>query len=362
MSNVNNSLGLYVHIPFCAKKCNYCNFYSFAPKNADVINNYVDDTVSEIYRWGERLSRPADSLYIGGGTPSLITTPNLNKIIDAAKKAFNLNEKSNEITVEINPKDDIDFKSLKANRISMGLQSANDTELSILGRRHNLNEAKETVNEFKKYFSNFSLDVIIGTPKQTKESLKNTLDFCINSNAVHISCYMLKIEKNTPFYNSNLLFLNDDEVSDLYLFTCDYLKEHGFIKYEISNFAKPGFYAKHNFKYWDNKDYLGIGPSAHSRIGNKRFYYSADLNDYLTNHKEIYEGTAGTKEEIIMLALRTNKGYNFKNEFKNNSNALLFLKKLKKAGYINLNGTLVRLTNKGCLTENTVIASILEYI
>lgn len=348
----NKNLGIYIHIPFCLTKCGYCDFYSFAPKN-DEIDLYCNKIIDEITRWSDKLCRSADSLYIGGGTPSVIGTDRLNKIIDAAINKFNI---KGEITVECNPSDNIDFSLLKANRLSFGLQSCNDNELVCLNRRHNAKKAEETFLKAKKYFNNISLDVMLGIPYQTKESLKQSLDFCINLEIPHISTYMLKIEENTPFYKADLPFLLEDETCDLYLFTCEYLKKHGYERYEISNFAKKGYESKHNLKYWQGGDYLGLGPAAHSRIDNKRFYYERDFKAYLENPSEIYESEAGSLEENIMLSLRTNSGFNFKDYPKIKNTA----SRLAKNGLICYNNDVITLTDKGALLENAIIAELIN--
>ena len=348
----NKNLGIYIHIPFCLTKCGYCDFYSFSPKNVEM-DLFCDKIINEINRWSDKLCRSADSLYIGGGTPSVLGTERLNKIITHATKKFNI---KGEITVECNPCDNIDFSSLQANRLSFGLQSFNDNELTALNRRHNALTAKETFLKAKKHFNNISLDVMLGIPYQTKESLKRTLDFCIDLDIPHISTYMLKIEKNTPFYRSSLPFLNEDETCDLYLFTCEYLKAHGYERYEISNFSKKGFESKHNLKYWLGADYLGLGPAAHSRIDNKRFYYDRDFKAYLENPREIYEGEAGSLEENIMLSLRTNSGVNFKDSPKIKNTA----SRLAKNGLIYYNNDVITLTDKGALLENAIIAELIN--
>ena len=352
VQSLNKILGIYIHIPFCLKKCGYCDFFSFSPKEKD-LDLYLDKIIKEINRWSDKLCRSADSLYIGGGTPSVLGTNRINKIILAAKDAFNIN---GEITVECNPSDNIDFSTLLANRISFGLQSTNDKELAALNRRHNFKTAKETFLKAKKYFDNISVDVMMGIPYQTKESLTETLKFITDLEIPHISSYMLKIEENTPFYNSSLPFLDEDEVCDLYLLCCNYLKERGYFRYEISNFCKKGYESKHNLKYWQGKDYLGIGPSAHSRIDNKRFYYERDYNKFLNNTIEIYEGDAGSLEENIMLALRTSDGFNFKDYPKIKNTAL----RLAKNGLISYNNDVITLTDKGALLENMIIAEIIN--
>lgn len=347
----NKNTGIYIHVPFCLSKCGYCDFYSFSPKENEM-DLYVNKIISELNRWSSILCCSADTLYLGGGTPSLLKAERLNKIIETAIKNFKIN---GEITVEANPKDELDFENLKANRLSLGLQSCNDKELVALNRRHTAKDALNTILKAKKYFKNISLDIMLGIPYQTKESLKESLDFCIELNIPHISTYMLKIEKNTPFYKSALPFLNDEKTAELYLFTCEYLRANGYERYEISNFAKPTFESKHNMKYWLGADYLGLGPAAHSRIGNKRFYYNNDFYEYINKPKEIYEGAAGDTEEDIMLSLRTNLGYNFKNYPKIKNTAI----RLAKNGLIDYNNDCIKLTDKGALLENSIIAELI---
>lgn len=318
-----------------------------------MLPDYKNKIISEIKWQGAKLSRPADTLYIGGGTPSLLGTDMLNEIIEAAQNSF---LGINEITVEINPKDELDFSRLKATRLSIGMQSANDDELKLLSRRHNIKDVENTIKKAQKYIKNISLDVILGIPYTNKEKLKKSLDFCINFDVPHISAYILKCEKNTPFYTSSLPFLDDDAQSDLYLFCADYLKDHGYIRYEISNFCKPGFKSRHNLKYWLNEDYLGIGPSAHSRIGSKRFYYSRSFEDFMLGKSPVYEGEAGSEDEKIMLALRTFKGYDFSDCPQIEKTAL----RLAKNGLINYNNGIITLTDKGALLENAITAELID--
>lgn len=351
-----NKLGIYIHVPFCLKKCGYCDFYSFRPGSGD-IDGYTAKIISELNRWGEKLCRPADSLYLGGGTPSLLGTENINKIIEAAKLMFGL-DNSAEITVEMNPKDQLDFRMLKANRLSMGLQSSNEAELSALGRRHTTEDVVNTVTKAMEHIKNISLDVMLGIPYQTTKSLKSTLDTCLSLDVPHISCYMLKIEENTPFYGSSLPFPDDDQTAALYLYCCDYLKKHGYKRYEISNFARPGFESRHNMKYWLGCDYLGLGPAAHSRIDGRRFYYDRDFKAYMENPAEVSEGPAGDLEEDLMLRLRTDRGFDISGFQSAKKTAL----RLAESGLVVLNGGNVSLTDEGALLENRIIYELIKSI
>ncbi len=348
----NKNLGIYIHVPFCLSKCGYCDFYSFKPETA-MLSAYKQRIIEELLRQGEMLSRPADTLYLGGGTPSLLGTKFINEIVAAAKKSFS---GIKDITLEMNPKDELDFSNLDITRLSLGMQSVNDNELLYLGRRHRQSDLITTLNTAKKYIKDISLDVMLGIPYQTEESLKNTLNFAVNSGATHISAYMLKKEKNTPFFTSTLPFPNEDEVCDMYLLTCNHLKTAGFNRYEISNFAKSGYESRHNLKYWLGADYLGLGPAAHSRIDGNRFYYKKDYNAFMNGEPPVFEGNAGSEEENIMLSLRTSFGYNFNNDEKIKKAAI----PLSNAGLINYNNGVITLTDKGALLENTIIAKLIE--
>ena len=346
-----NNLGIYIHIPFCEKKCNYCDFYSFCA-DASLKERYVLALLREIGRWGDYLNRPADSLYLGGGTPSVLPQKSLCEIYGAVQKAFGAPQSA---TVEINPGDRVDFAALPFNRISVGVQSFNDKELNALGRRHNAASAKETLLCAKKHIKDVSADLMLGIPYQTKQSVEEHLKILIDCGVTHISAYMLKREKGTPFYTSDLPFLGEGQTADLYLFVCDFLKSYGFERYEISNFAKKGFYSAHNLKYWTGEDYLGLGPSAHSKLSSRRFYYDRDIEGYINAPVEITEGEAGGEDEKIMLLLRTNIGC----DFSDNKKLQPFLKKLQDEGLTTTVGTRTVLTNRGALLSNEIITQIL---
>ncbi len=369
--NLMSNMGLYIHIPFCIKKCNYCDFYSLSA-NENMYDEYVSDLLDNIKYWSNKLkNRTIDSVYFGGGTPSVFGTERLLRILSAVSEGFNLSDDT-EITIEFNPASNIklDFNLLRkysVNRISMGLQSSSDEELKLLGRAHTLADAEITIEKIKSAgFDNFSLDVMLGIPLQTIESLKNTLDFCIKSNAKHISTYMLKIEKNTAFYynRDNLHFADDDLQADMYEFTSNYLIKNGFRHYEISNFCKSNLTSRHNTKYWLLDDYLGLGPSAHSMIDGNRFYYPRDIKDFSIDNI-VFESKGKTPDEYIMLSLRTDYGLSF-TKYKELFDCQVspeFMREaqnLEKLRMLNIDGCKIVLTEKGYLVSNAVISRLLS--
>lgn len=365
------SIGLYIHIPFCERKCNYCSFYSIKA-NDSIYDEYINKLSVAIDFWAGKLTSCfVDTIYIGGGTPSVLGSDRLIAIIDRIKRSYHLAEDT-EITIEVNPNssDKLDFKALSSagvNRISMGLQTSDDEELRLLGRLHTRQDAMHTIELIKEAgISNFSLDVMLGIPCQSMDTLKNTLDFCIDSGAVHISTYMLKIEKNTPFYynKDNLVFADEDIQADMYEFTSQYLKKHGFRHYEISNFCLDDKISRHNIKYWNLDDYIGIGPSAHSMLNSERFYYSSDINEFEAS-KIVFESEGNTPDEHLMLSLRTDMGFSMnkhKELFKHlpSDSFISEAKKLEKLGLLTFIDDRIVLTEKGFLVSNSIIACLLS--
>ncbi len=368
---MNNSVGLYIHIPFCVKKCNYCDFFSVA-SDSILMDEYVSELDKSFSKWASKLSeRSVDTIYFGGGTPSVLGTDRINRTLESVYRKFNV-ASDTEITIEVNPNstDRLDFTSLCANginRVSMGLQSADNEELKLLGRLHTLTDANITIESFlKNGIRNFSLDVMLGIPLQTFDSLDKTLDYCIGSGATHISTYMLKIEENTPFYfnSDNLTFADDDLQADFYEYTANKLKDNGFRHYEISNFCKENQISRHNMKYWILDDYIGIGPSAHSLLNGKRFYYPRSIKDFYDD-KLIFESEGHTPEEYLMLSLRTDEGFNFiknKELFKlcPTENLISEAKNLEKLGLLIITDECIKLTQKGFLLSNSVISRLLS--
>lgn len=343
----NERSGLYFHIPFCKSKCPYCDFYSVKFDEASA-QQYVQEICDEIKQYQGIF----DTVYFGGGTPSILPPELIGKILDCARAQFEISDDA-EITVECNPSKDLseDFKkyaSYGVNRISVGMQSAVDSERFALGRAAGRNEVERTINYARQSgIENISLDLMLGTPKQTIESLDYSFDFIKSVGVPHVSAYMLKIEEGTKFFQmrDRLVLPDDDTVGEMYLKTVETLASFGIEQYEISNFAIPGFESRHNTKYWTLTPYLGIGKSAHSFWGGKRFFYDRGWN-------KIDDGTGGDKEEQIMLGLRLAKGID-------KSLVDRDFAEFVKMGYVADLGERVALTPKGMLVSNTIINYII---
>ncbi len=316
--------GLYIHIPFCRSKCPYCDFYSCLTKNAD-IDNYVNAVIDEI-RTGRRTKEftqnsdmSFDTIYFGGGTPSVIGADNIGKILNAVKKNYIIADDT-EITVECNPStvDDDFFQKVASygvNRISLGMQSAVDKERKKLGRFAGRNQILSAITGARKSgIENISLDVMLGVPEQTMQSLDETIDFCIETDVPHISAYMLSVEEGTVFHKKidTLNLPDEDTVCDMYTHLTEKLRENGFKHYEISNFAKDEYKSLHNLKYWNCEEYLGIGPSAHSFIDDRRFFFERDIHSFIEGKTAEFDSFGGDKEEYIMLRLRLSDGIVFR--------------------------------------------------
>lgn len=363
------NIGLYLHIPFCKSKCPYCDFYSFSGKENEK-EEYTKALKKRILSSISALQYKGDTLYIGGGTPSVLGAENLATLVKTCKSEF-LTDKA-EITVECNPhglNEDF-FKVLYncgVNRISMGLQSAVDGERRILGRLSDRNQVENAVKAAQKIgFENITLDVMLGIPNQTEKSLNDTLEFCLSLGVPHISAYMLKLEENTHFYKNQhkYNFPDDDLTADLYLQMCETLEANGIMQYEISNFAKQGFESQHNLKYWHCEEYLGLGPSAHSFLDGKRFYYDRNFNEFMNGNSPIEDGNGGDFTEYAMLNLRLVEGLNENKVFERFGHPIpkeLYEKSkiFIDNGYMIANKNGLALTRKGFLMSNTILAEIL---
>lgn len=344
---MNEKEGLYFHIPFCRSKCPYCDFFStkYDEKSAEI---YVDELCNEIKKY----TGSFDTVYFGGGTPSIIEPRLIGKILDTARKQFDIDENS-EITIECNPSKDLsqafkDYASYGINRVSIGMQSAVDKERFALGRSAGRDQVAKAIADARNAgITNISLDLMLGTPKQTLESLDETFDFIDQMKVSHISAYMLKIEDGTKFYEmqDRLALPNEDTVAEMYLKTISILEQMGLMQYEISNFALPGYESRHNTKYWRLVDYLGIGKTAHSCRNGKRFFYS-------TEWQIIDDGDGNTEEERIMLGLRLSKGIP-KSIVKKPYAQFI------KMGLIKENDTNIALTPQGMLVSNIIINELI---
>ena len=308
-----NRLGIYVHVPFCDGKCPYCDFYSVRGTR-ERMDEYTDRIIKDIKTESERIKRPADTLYFGGGTPSLLGAERLVRIVEAARQGFGL--ENAEITAEANPGDELagffrEIRRAGVDRLSLGLQSANGGELELLGRRHTADQAEACVAQARDAgFENISLDLMLAVQGQTEESLLRSIDFCARAGAAHVSAYLLKIEPGTAYFKNReeLRLPDEDAAAALYLLACKELERRGFRQYEISNFAKPGFESRHNLKYWRCEEYLGFGPAAHSFFNGKRFFQTRSIGAFLRGEPSEPEGDGGGFEEFAMLALRLTEG------------------------------------------------------
>ncbi len=353
------NLGLYLHIPFCKRKCAYCDFYS-AVFSEELVAKYITALKREIKQWGGKINRPIDTIYLGGGTPSLLNSY-LPELIGSIKENFNVTDDA-EITLEVNPQSDIEqvlqnVKQARVNRLSIGVQSGNNEQLKTLGRTHSKEDAANAIRIARTLgFSNISLDLMIGLPQSNLDSLRQDLDFLTALNPEHISAYILKIEPNTAFekQEDSLGLPSEDSVCDQYLFMCDYLQNKGYSHYEISNFAKPNFESRHNLKYWNCEEYLGLGPSAHSFVDGRRFYYPRDLKAFINGNTPLPDGKGGSEEEKLMLALRLKGGVNA--EILPQNKTELFVKN----GFAEIKNGNFFLTNKGMLVSNQIITELLE--
>ena len=361
--------GIYIHIPFCLSKCPYCDFYSFKGDEKQK-DSYLEAVLLCLKGYADKEMK-TDTLYFGGGTPSVFGGERIGRIISYIRENFDLQENV-EITVECNPSStDEDFvravKRAGVNRVSMGMQSAVDNERRLLGRPSGRDAVERAVKLFKNEgIDNISLDLMLGVPYQTMESLDESLDFILSLGVKHISAYMLKIEKGTPFAaNEEKLCLPDeDTVADMYLHTSERLGREGFIHYEISNFALVGFRSRHNTRYWECEDYIGIGPSAHSCYKGKRFFYSRSFEDFLSGSEPIPDGDGGSEEEYIMLALRLKEGIDgkkFRERYGKDLDESIFGKaeKYEKRGLLKIEGDRIYLTAEGFLLSNSIISDLI---
>ena len=372
--------GIYIHIPFCKKRCTYCDFYT------EVTTQFIPDLINSI---GKELIIRKDyigeseikTIYFGGGTPSILTVEQFKTLFNIIESNYNINANA-EITFEANPDDlNSDFfnsiKSLPFNRISIGIQSFDNDDLKRLNRRHNSNQAIEAVKNAKKAgFENISIDLIYGLPFQTIESWKSQLEIAFSLGIQHISAYGLTYEEGTELWkqreNGDIKVVDDETMNEMYLILLDTAIKNGFEAYEISNFALPGFRSKHNTSYWKQEPYIGVGPSAHSYNIKSRQWNIASINEYINAiecNKPFFESEELTVKEqfndYIMVSIRTSDGtdlskieHDFGVEF-----ADFFTKSVQK--YID-NGKVIRskdnfvLSRLGILISNQILIDLIQ--
>ena len=314
------TLGLYLHIPFCKSKCTYCDFYSL-PHSEEKMDAYTAALIRHLEEVAPRCTRQTvDTVYFGGGTPSYLGEKRLTQLLKTVKKRYHVAPDA-EITLEANPDSAGDWKALRAlrragfNRISLGVQAADDAMLRRIGRVHTWEQVLSAVAAARMAkLENLSLDLIYGLPGQTLADWQETLTAAAALEPNHISCYGLKVEPGTPLWQQrhSAALPDDDAQADMYLWTVDYLAKQGYAQYEISNFARPGFESRHNLKYWRLEEYAGFGPGAHSDLGGVRFAYERDLDAYIAGELRLSEmeriPPLDRDLEYIMLSLRTVQG------------------------------------------------------
>jgi oxygen-independent coproporphyrinogen-3 oxidase len=321
-----NKAGIYIHIPFCRKRCNYCDF--FFTTNLNLLDEFIENLNQEIRLASQGYKDVEfDTVFFGGGTPSILSLKQIESIFNTIHEEFKVSS-SNEISIECNP-EDLDNYNLKElrqtgiNRLSLGVQSFIDSELMFLTRDHSAKQAEDVIKKAKDHFENISIDLIYSLPEQTKDEVGYSLDKLIELNIPHVSAYTLIYEEKTLLYKQLMtksVSQNSEALeAELYEFVSDKLTTEGFQHYEISNFAKEGFESKHNLKYWEYDNYLGFGPSSHSFFNNTRWenfrsikkYEESIEKGYLPIAKEHTLNKNEMRTEFIMLALRS-KGVNFK--------------------------------------------------
>lgn len=303
--------GIYIHIPFCKTRCSYCDFYT--QTNAMQKDAYIDALCKELVLRKDYLHKKTiQTIYFGGGTPSQLSQEDFEKIFEALNTVFELDVDS-EVTLEANPEDLDDeyiamLRSLPFNRMSVGIQSFDDTELKFLNRRHSAHKAKTVIAKSQDAgFDNISIDLMYGLPSQTLDVWMRNLEEAINLNVQHISSYHLIYEEGTKMYRlmtqGAINTVSEDLSTEMFSLMNSCLKEKGFIHYEVSNFAKEGFLSRHNSSYWTGEEYLGVGASAHSFDGKSRCWNVASISKYI---KGIHEGSALIETEILSDKTRYN--------------------------------------------------------
>jgi len=389
---------LYIHIPFCIRKCIYCDFFSVL-YDESVAKTYIDALCQELYLKKD-FSTTLKSIYIGGGTPSLLPIDCFRQLFNCLRNNFN-SSSSAEITVEANPGTINESKintmlSLGVNRLSIGIQSFNNDELKTLGRIHSSEDASRSIEIIKKEgINNFSVDLMYGIPGQTMDSWHNSISTAVGLSPTHISAYELTPEENTPLYKliqSHKIDMPDEElILEMYNHAIDYFASCGYEHYEISNFALPGFKCMHNLNYWDRGEYIGVGTGAHSFINGRRSNntkditrYIEDLNNGIIPEIESAKPTsAEALKEFIFLGLRKTEGINInelppfipplprgdihtsiphltRGDIVGYNSLLNASKELIDEGYLEINRGYLALTRKGIVISNTIIVRLFE--
>lgn len=376
-------LGIYIHVPFCKQKCNYCDFYSIKWDDESE-NKYINSIINEINSYKDILKNNyiVDSIFLGGGTPTIVKPENLKRILEALRRVINIDDNS-EISMEANPNtltlEKLNaYKKIGINRLSIGIQSLNDEILKRIGRIHNSKEALEAIARARNTgFENINADIMFNIPVQTVNDIEDTVSQIINSGVKHISFYSLKLEKGTPMYvmekNNKIIMPDEDVEREMYYAGRNVMEENNLFQYEISNFAVKKYECRHNLKYWNQEEYIGLGPSAHSFLDNTRYSNPSDLKLYCenataNNFQRIIQETLNKNDlmfEYIMLKLRLTEGLNINEfNFKFLANFKEMYKKqiefLIKNELVEFNDEYIKLTKKGMDISNFVIEEFMK--
>ena len=368
-----DSLGLYVHIPYCVRKCNYCDFCSLSNGRDGVPNTYVSALCAEISSYKSVARETLDTVYFGGGTPSLLSLEQMEKIFSVIRDTFDIAFDA-ELTFEANPgtltaEKACAFKTIGFNRVSLGLQSIHKNEMKKLGRIHNYSDFLSSFRTLRDVgFDNINVDLMYGIPYQTLESFAETLRAVSKLGPEHISAYGLILEEGTPLFleRESLIIPTQDEECDMYELACKMLADCGYEHYEISNYAKPGKRSRHNLLYWNFKSYIGVGASAHSFFGGKRFCNTDDVGEYISSSGVLHhiEEETDLPFEYAMLKLRLSDGLSFseyKKMFKKDfiSGNEEKVSHLAKEGLISFTDEGMSLTERGFYLSNSILIEIL---
>ncbi len=368
---------LYLHVPFCRRKCNYCAFYS-EPVTDEAREAYVSHVLRELSYWGRKLSKPeVETVHMGGGTPSLLPRADIMDLARALRKHFRL-AKDLEFTIECNPESVTNqeftrtLKAVGVTRVSLGVQSFNDEKLAMLGRPHTSSQALRAYNLLRhEGFASVNLDLIWGLPGQRLKLWLDELKFAIELKPEHLSCYGLTVEPDTPLESAclaqELTLPPEEEQSRMFVYGADFLESRGYLQYEISNFARMGYYSRHNLGYWEGRDYLGVGPAAVSTIAGERWENPADIRQWiqavqnvqLGKEKEVLDLDTRIKE-MIMLRLRTSRGLRLRayrelsgRDFMEEHGRLV--EALHKHNLMRLAKGYLRLTKNGMVVSDTIL-------
>ena len=371
-------IGIYVHIPFCKRKCAYCDFYSLSCPQETQMDAYLAALQRQIMDFFAQEGKlPVDTLYIGGGTPSVFGARRLTALLQTVRACALLLPDA-EVTAEVNP-ESVDesllvaLKQAGVNRVSMGIQSSDDMQLVALGRLHDFAQAKSAAEKIQTLCTrNLSVDLMYGLPGQTMEDWKRSVEDILSLHPAHISCYALKLEEGTPLWRQNPVLPDDDLQADMYLWLVTRLQKAGYPQYEISNFSLPGKQSRHNSRYWDLRDYVGFGCGAHSYYGGVRFSTVSNLAGYIAAmeqgsavlEQEDEEATPDRSLEYLMLGLRTTRGVeaaDYERLFgKSFAPCAAVLARYQGAGYVRREGERYYLTPQGFLVSNAIIGDVLD--